>query len=616
MAADPVTDAAGHGAPDWRRRLFQPAAEGDFRRRTRDWVQLAVVAVLLVLAAHHAGNVTASERALFDLFNTLPNGLAPLFRGLYRLGTLWAVGLVVVAALVARRWRLALVLLIAGVLAWGTARAIGQIVVAHEAFAHSVRIAASFGGSPAFPAVRLAVTVAVISAASPYVARPTRVFGWTLVLGLGVAAMYLGVTFPNDLFAGVLLGLGVGALVHLVFGSPGARPTIARVTAALDHLGITARNMRLADRQPQGSTVLLALDDDGPLRVKVIGSDEAQSRLLLKLWLGLLYKDSGPPLSLTRVQQVEHEAYLMLAARQAGARVPPVVVAGSAGPHAALLVQRPASGTLLSELRPDEASDDLLVQIWENVAALQRARIVHGDLDADHVIVDADGPWFVGFDAAASTGKAERMTTDVAELLAATAALAGEERAVRAATGVLGRSTIAAALPLLQPAALSPGTRHLMGNRRREVVARLERLRVAGARAAGVEPPELTQLHRISPTAAVMAIGALVAVAALLADVGDPTEVWATMRNAQWSWLALAFALSLVANVAYAIGLQGTVPVRLPLWPTTEVQLGMSFSNLAIPAIGGQGMQVRFLQKMGVDLSSAVAAGGILSTVG
>ncbi len=616
MAADPVTDAAGHGAPDWRRRLFQPAAEGDFRRRTRDWVQLAVVAVLLVLAAHHAGNVTASERALFDLFNTLPNGLAPLFRGLYRLGTLWAVGLVVVAALVARRWRLALVLSIAGLLAWGTARAIGQIVVAHEAFAHSVRIAASFGGSPAFPAVRLAVTVAVISAASPYVARPTRVFGWTLVLGLGVAAMYLGVTFPNDLFAGVLLGLGVGALVHLVFGSPGARPTIARVTAALDHLGITARNMRLADRQPQGSTVLLALDDDGPLRVKVIGSDEAQSRLLLKLWLGLLYKDSGPPLSLTRVQQVEHEAYLMLAARQAGARVPPVVVAGSAGPHAALLVQRPASGTLLSELRPDEASDDLLVQIWENVAALQRARIVHGDLDADHVIVDADGPWFVGFDAAASTGKAERMTTDVAELLAATAALAGEERAVRAATGVLGRSTIAAALPLLQPAALSPGTRHLMGNRRREVVARLERLRVAGARAAGVEPPELTQLHRISPTAAVMAIGALVAVAALLADVGDPTEVWATVRNAQWSWLALAFALSLVANVAYAIGLQGTVPVRLPLWPTTEVQLGMSFSNLAIPAIGGQGMQVRFLQKMGVDLSSAVAAGGILSTVG
>jgi uncharacterized membrane protein YbhN (UPF0104 family) len=60
----------------------------------------------------------------------------------------------------------------------------------------------------------------------------------------------------------------------------------------------------------------------------------------------------------------------------------------------------------------------------------------------------------------------------------------------------------------------------------------------------------------------------------------------------------------------------GTVPVPLPLWPTTEVQIGVSFSNLAVPAIGGQGMQVRYLQKMGIDLSSAVAAGGVLSAVG
>jgi undecaprenyl-diphosphatase len=60
----------------------------------------------------------------------------------------------------------------------------------------------------------------------------------------------------------------------------------------------------------------------------------------------------------------------------------------------------------------------------------------------------------------------------------------------------------------------------------------------------------------------------------------------------------------------------GTVPIRLPLWPTTELQVAMSFSNLAIPAIGGLGVQVRFLQKEGVDLPSAVAAGGVLSSLG
>jgi uncharacterized membrane protein YbhN (UPF0104 family) len=74
--------------------------------------------------------------------------------------------------------------------------------------------------------------------------------------------------------------------------------------------------------------------------------------------------------------------------------------------------------------------------------------------------------------------------------------------------------------------------------------------------------------------------------------------------------------LALVSNVAYAIGLQGTVPVHLPLLPTSEVELAMSFSNLAVPAIGGQAMQVRFLQKLGVEVSSAVAAVGVLSNGG
>jgi uncharacterized membrane protein YbhN (UPF0104 family) len=42
----------------------------------------------------------------------------------------------------------------------------------------------------------------------------------------------------------------------------------------------------------------------------------------------------------------------------------------------------------------------------------------------------------------------------------------------------------------------------------------------------------------------------------------------------------------------------------------------MSFSNLAVPGVGGIAMQVRFLQQQGVDLASAVAAGGLLSTAG
>ena len=60
----------------------------------------------------------------------------------------------------------------------------------------------------------------------------------------------------------------------------------------------------------------------------------------------------------------------------------------------------------------------------------------------------------------------------------------------------------------------------------------------------------------------------------------------------------------------------GTVPINLPLVRTAELQLSMSFSNLAVPAIGGMAAQIRFLQKQGVDLASAVASGGLLINVG
>jgi undecaprenyl-diphosphatase len=49
---------------------------------------------------------------------------------------------------------------------------------------------------------------------------------------------------------------------------------------------------------------------------------------------------------------------------------------------------------------------------------------------------------------------------------------------------------------------------------------------------------------------------------------------------------------------------------------TAELQLSMSFSNLAVPAVGGMAAQIRFLQKQGVDLASAVASGGLLANVG
>jgi uncharacterized membrane protein YbhN (UPF0104 family)/tRNA A-37 threonylcarbamoyl transferase component Bud32 len=604
----------------WRRlrgETFGPASEEPYRRRTSDWIRVAAAVVLVLLAARHAGSVTATEQAIFDFFNTLPGWLLPVFRTLYRLGALWAVGLVVAAALVGRRWRLARDLLVAGFLAWAFGRLLGQIVVESAGVAHGVRAVTRLGASPSFPAVRLAVLVAVMRASAPYVTRPTRQVGRVLIVGYALASMYLGTGYPNDVFAGLVLGWAVAAAVHLVLGSPGGRPTSEQVRRSLAELGLLADDVRLARRQPTGFTLMRAHDANGPLRIKVIGRDEADAQFLAKLWRFVVYRESGPRLAWTRLQKVEHEAYLMLVAREHRVRVPPVVAAGTAGPRAALLVQRPVAGVRLSDLAPDAVDDALLARVWGQVAALHReAHVVHGALDADHVVVDPEGPWLVGFAAGSSSGSPQRMAVDAAQLLAATAQIVGDARAVRAAATAIGADAVLAALPLLQPSVLPRRVRHLLGVGHGTARHRLADLRAVGGDVLGVEPPELVQLERISATSLAMAVGTLVAAGVLLGAVGDPTDVWATFQHARWSWIVVAFVLSFASNVGFAIGLQGTVGLPLPLWPTTELQVAMSFSNLAVPGIGGTGMQVRFLQKQGVDLSSAIAAGGLLATIG
>ncbi len=167
-----------------------------------------------------------------------------------------------------------------------------------------------------------------------------------LVVLMAIGSLYLGVAFPDGAFAAVVLGWGVAAAVHLAFGSPGGRPTRAQVAAALGELGVPAHEVELARPQPRSGTLMLARDDDGPLHVRVLGRDEADAQFMAKLWRFLLYKDGGPRLYLTRLEDVEHEAYTLLLAARGGVHVPDVVVTGTAGPGAALLVDRRPVGTV------------------------------------------------------------------------------------------------------------------------------------------------------------------------------------------------------------------------------------------------------------------------------
>lgn len=617
-------DAAGvHDAQDgggrfwrWQHLTFGPASEEPYRRRTSDWIRAIVAAAILTFTIVHEGNPGGFERNLFALLNGLPNDLRGFFRGLYNLGALWALGLVVVAALVARRWRLARDMAIAGTLAWLVGRVLGELVVVDASLQKSLDIVTKVGdGSPSFPVVRLAVVVAVVVTAGPYVTRPTRRVGQLLVLLLAASAMYLGTGDANAVFAAVALGWGMGAAVHLVFGSPGGHPTRAQVAAALAELGVEASHVELAPVQPAAGTLMLARDRAGPLSIRVLGRDEADAQLMAKVWRAILYKDSGPTVHLTRLQDVEHGAYTLLLAQRSGARVPDVVVAGTAGPNAALLVERSVQGPRLCDLDAKAVTARVLADAWKQTARMHAGRVAHGALNTAHLVLTDGGVAIADFEHATGAASAGHRAADIAELLASTAEIVGEKRAIIAALRGVGPDELAAALPFIQSAALSPEMRPHKRHARKEQKERLEALRNGAAAAVDAEVPPLQQLYRVNTTSLLMAVGTLIAVFALLSQVGDPEEFYNTIKNADWAWLGAALIISFLTNFATAVSLMGTVPIPLPLVRTAELQLSMSFSNLAVPAVGGMAAQIRYLQKQGVDLASAVASGGLLANV-
>ena len=193
----------------WRAQAFGPASEEPYRRRTSDWIRLAVAAALLGLLIAHEGHATAAERDAFTFFNRLPHGLSSLFRLSYGIGALWAVAVVAAAALVARRWRLARDLALAGIAAWVFARFIGALVADQAGLAKALRVVMRFyNAAPSFPLVRLAVVVAVTATAAPYLTRPVRRCAWVFAGLMAVAAMYLGTAFPVGILAAWVLGWG------------------------------------------------------------------------------------------------------------------------------------------------------------------------------------------------------------------------------------------------------------------------------------------------------------------------------------------------------------------------------------------------------------------------
>ena len=594
-------------------------------RHPGDVIRVALGAVLIavcsVIAA--AEPVSGVEAGLFHAVNSLPSWLyGPLWL-VMQFGSLGAVFGVAALAALLRRFRLAVELLTAGLVAYYSALGLKDLVDRGRppALLTDVIVRGPAAHGLGFPSGHAAVSFALTATAVPFLARRWRRVVWVLPLTVGLARMFVGAHFPLDVAGGFALGWTVGALVHMVAGAPSGRVAPAQVEEALRRAGVDVVAARPANVDARGSTPFFAeTADGGTVFVKAVGADQRDADLLFKLWRSLAYQNLGDEKPFRSAKrQIEVEALHDLLAARAGVRTPDVVALSELDDGTTLLAHQGLRASGLDTADAARLSDAVLRDLWAQVALLHRARLAHRDLRLANVMLGEDGrSWVVDFGFAEASASDRALRRDTAELLASQSTKVSPEQVVAAAVSALGTAEVAGALPYLSSAGLAGATRSAL----KALPGRLEELRRAAAGAAGTTVPAPVRFARVDRRVLLGVVGAgvlLFAVPALVAS-GEARQV---LSDANW-------ALLIPTLIAYAATFPGAVEVlrgaagRLIAWGRTLlVTVASSYANRAgAPAMGRTMLDTAYLQEAGLGAEEAEeavatgsAAGAVVHTV-
>jgi glycosyltransferase 2 family protein len=589
----------------WGFSILTKSEPGRRNRRTIDSVILFVAAIVLGFSAVIASSAPKQDEDTAAALTTVLGWAGGFWRTVFVLGLGLALA-IVVDVLVRKRWDLVRDLVVSGLALTGAVVALGG-TVGSDSFPVEGHLLSRWG----YPEPRLALATAVVVVVGPELVRSVRVLATWLVPLAALGSIVFAAALPSDVLGALALGIGIGAIVRLVFGTAAGVPPTKDVVRALEGLGVTIADLRPAGQQRMGSAEYVGHDGSGrPLRVRVLGRDAQDTQRMARQWRSLVYRDPPRSAAVGRLEQVEHEALAPPMAAQAGVRVPEIVTAALGPDGDALVVTVRPDIEPLETAEPEDVSDSTLEALWEQVARLHGAGISHGRLNAGNVLVVDGDTMLIDFSAATLGAPQTALDIDVAELLVACTVLVGPERGLQKAVEAGWSDAIGRALPYLQRAALTP---HLQDLARSHEVA-LKNLRATAAAATGQEVPDLVPLRRVRPKD-VLLTAALIFAAYLLisqlADIGFGT-IAHEVGQASPAWVVLALFLAQTTFIASGISVRGAVLTPLPLLPCVVLQSAIKFINLTVPSSAGRiGMNLRFLQRMGVPLPEAVAAGAV-----
>jgi glycosyltransferase 2 family protein len=593
------------------------------RQRVRyqaDFVRLIASLALLVggvlIAINARNTIGGAEEDIVDVYERVPERFADVLAAVAVVSATVVPVVSILFLVLLRRYRQAAALVLGGVAAVLTMNWLSDVLADRGVVAavdpNTEQVIEltdpEFATSPLIAAV-----VAFVVIASPRVSRQWRRVMW---LGVGVLVLFRVVSSsepPLDIVIAVALGMALGYLALLAFGTESADPDAHELVSMLRPVADPARIEQLEGDTPLRYLVDLA--DGERLLLRVRTRTDRSSDRLEQAWRTVRLRTSQVDEPYATVQRrVEHEALAQTTAGAAGVHVPVVrnIVASPAG-SVGLLEER-IDGTAVTDLSPERLDPPLLRKIWHQVAALHRQRIAHRALGLGVVTVTATGDVAMSeFDAARLAASDRDLALDRAQVLVDTALRVGADEAVAVAVEILGSKAVVAAVPYLQPLALPAATRRtLRGNR--EV---LDALQEAVRSATGVEPAPLARLERVRPRTAVSILalaGGFYFLLPQLADVGETAEA-ATRAN--WWWLVPIFAGATATFFAAALSLLGSVPQPIPYLATVRMQVASAFVGRIAPAnTGTLAVGVRFLQRSGVDTAAAGTAVGLNALVG
>jgi len=600
-------------------------------------VALALVLVGVLVATWLRNTIGGAEEDLVEVYELVPDRFADVLTGLAVLGA----GVVPVVALVVlvvrRRFRTVLTLLFAGVGATVAMQLLTEFLADQGIIAgidpDTDRIveltSTSFPTSPL-----IASTVALVIAATPWLSQQWRRVLWPCV---GLLVLFRVVSSnepPLDVVIAIAVGMAMGSLALLVFGTEGSDPDAPELVAMLRTAGRPRRIEQLSGSAPLVYTVEMA--NAPPMEMRVRTVHDRSENMLEQLWRSVRLRTWVNDRPYDTVQRrIEHEALAQRTAADAGARVAPVrgIVAspqGSVGlledrvegAPVAVVSRHPASRGTTPAPNPVVAVSEaplpldraLVLDVWRQVAALHRDRIAHRNLDLNDVWVTPDGRAVLrGFDGAAIAANDRDLALDRAQLLVSTALVMGAATAVDVAVEVVGPAVVMSAVPYLQPLALPAHTRRAWRSNK-EV---LDGLRTAIAHATGVEAAPLARLNRIRPRTAMSLVAFVVAFYVLLPQLGDFGDTVDAASEANWWWLA-PMVLGAAATIVFAaLQFVASVPEPISFLPALRMQVASSFVSRIAPAnTGTLAVGVRFLQRAGLDPGAAAAAVGLTALSG